>query len=141
MSYWTGVGAGKLRCCQQTNRNFLKSLRGSLAMGKPSEVVALNMIILNVLSCTEFEEVKMQLVNDLVILLFFAGICGLLNWALALPYEHYLAREKGPNTSLVEYVRPAVAFWTILIISVACVWQSWNLLGLPIPEFIQNEIL
>ena len=50
MSYWTGVGAGKFRCCQQTNRNFRKSLRGSLAMGKPSEVVALNMIIRNGLS-------------------------------------------------------------------------------------------
>ena len=37
MSYWTGVGAGRFRFCQQTNRNFLKSLRGSLAMGKPSD--------------------------------------------------------------------------------------------------------
>jgi len=83
----------------------------------------------------------MQLATDVVILFFFVGICGLLNWALALPYEHYLERESGPNTSLIEYVRPAVAFWTILIISVACVWQSWNLLGLPMPEFIQNEIL
>ena len=73
MSYWTGVGAGKFRCCQQTNRNFLKSLRGSLAKGKPSEVVALNMFFRNVLFDLR-ERVKNLLSRVLIVIWTLSGL-------------------------------------------------------------------
>lgn len=97
------------------------------------------MIIRIVPSIIDWEEVRMQLATDVIILLCFAGICGLVNWALLVPYEQTLEREREPNSSFIEYLRPTIAFWLILIISVVCVWYSWNFIGLPIPEFIKTE--
>ena len=97
------------------------------------------MIIRIVLSIIDWKAVRMQLATDVIILFCFAGSCGLINWALLVPYEQTLELEREPNSSFIEYLRPTIAFWLIFIISVVCVWYSWNFIGFPIPEFIQTE--
>ena len=96
MSYWTGVGAGRFRCCQQTNRNFLKSLRGSLAMGKPSEVVALNIFFRN-----HFD----MKINSLIVKIFGALIVLMhITVVVALLFAIYAKADPETATRLLRSI-------------------------------------